>query len=100
MELGIALITYLAVVLTAGLLFMYFRYTGFSTFVLALIAGFIFLNIAFPMTRKELDEVTLQTSLYVFIQVFTLLVFFIYAFLTTISNRKSDTKFPMKRTNY
>ena len=99
MELGIVLITYLAVVLTATLLFTYFQYTGFSIFVLALIAGFIFLNIAFPMTEKELDEVTLKTSLYVFIQVFTVIVLFVYAFITTISNRKSATKYPMKRLN-
>ena len=97
MDLNIALITYVILILTLFFLFIYLSYTTFSSFVLAILFGFIYLMIAFPMTRDELDEVNVSTLLYMMFLVLTIAVLFIYTFLENIKNRRTKVKFPVKR---
>ena len=97
MELNIALSIYFVLIVFLFISFIYLDYTKFSSFVLAIILGFIFLMIAFPMTNKELDEVKVTTLLYMMVIVLTIAVLFVYAFLTNFKNRKTDVKFPFKK---
>lgn len=99
MELSIALTIYFILILFLFISFIYLSYTKFSSFVLAIIIGFIFLMIAFPMTNKELDDVKVTTLLYMMVIVLTIVVLFVYAFLTNFNNRKTDVKFPFKKKN-
>ena len=55
--------------------------------------------IAFPMTNKELDDVKVTTLLYMMVIVLTIVVLFVYAFLTNFNNRKTNVKFPFKKKN-
>ena len=96
MELGIALLIYLAVLVSVTFFLLYINYTIFSAFILSLIVSLIVLNIVFPITRNELDDINSLTSLYIFIQIFTLVVFFVYAFITTVSDSRNKKKFPMR----
>lgn len=99
MDLSIALITYLIIIITIFLLCLYFKYTGFSSFVLAIIFGFIYLMIAYPMTNKSLDDITVSSMLYMMILVLTIIILFIYTILKNITNRKLKEKFPLKKSN-
>lgn len=96
MELGIALLIYLGTLVGVTFFLLYLNYTIFASFVLALIFSLILLNILFPVTSNELDDINSLTSLYIFIQIFTLIIFFIYAFITTISETRDKKKFPMR----
>ena len=96
MKLGTALLSYLGVIVGSYIILLYFNYTFFAAFVLTLIIGLIYINIVFPMTRNELDDVNSSTVLYIFIQIFTVIVFIIYALLTTIGESRNKKKFPMK----
>ena len=99
MELNIALTIYFILIVFLFISFIYLSYTKFSSFVLAIILGFIFLMIAFPMTNKELDDVKVTTLLYMMVIVLTIVVLFVYAFLTNFNNRKTNVKFPFKKKN-
>ena len=95
MQLSVALGVYAGVFVAAFLvLFAMFGYTFFSAILLALIGGLIFLNIAFPVTRDELDDVNSLTVLYSFIQIFTIVVLIIYALLRLLPDKRSKPKFP------
>ena len=95
MDLGPALIIYLGVLLFAFFVFMYLEYTVFAATLLAFVVALIYLNIAYPVTKKELDEVNSLTVLYIFIQMFTLALVFIYAVIATIGKKRNKTKFPL-----
>jgi len=97
MELSITLTIYFVLIVFLFISLIYLDYTKFSSFVLAIILGFIFLMIAFPMTNKELDDVKVTTLLYMTVIVLTIAVLFVYAFLTNFKNRKTDVKFPFKK---
>ena len=97
--LNIALLIYFVLVVFLFISFIYLSYTKFSSFVLAIIIGFIFLMIAFPMTDKVLDEVNVSTLLYMMVIVLTITVLFVYTFLTNFKNRKTNVKFPFKKKN-
>lgn len=96
MELGTALLSYLGIIVGSYIILLYFNYTFFAAFMLTLIIGLIYINIVFPITKNELDDVNSKTSLYIFIHIFTILVFIIYAFMTTIGESRNKKKFPMK----
>jgi len=96
MDLGAALLSYLGVIVGSFIILLYFNYTFFSAFMLALIIGLIYINIVFPITRNELDDINSSTVLYIFIQIFTVIIFIIYAILTTIGDTRNKKKFPMK----
>ena len=96
MELGTALLSYLGIIVGSYILFLYFNYTFFASFMLALIVGLIYINIVFPVTRNELDDINSSTVLYIFIQIFTIIIFIVYVFLTTIRETRNKKKFPMK----
>ena len=95
MELAVALGTYVGVFIAAFLLLMWFRYKFFASLLLALIVGLIYINIAFPMTRDELEEVNALTVLYSFIQIFTLVVIVIFTIFRLLQQRRSNAKFPV-----
>jgi len=97
MELSLALILYSVILLTTFLVFIYFNYTVFSAFMLALIVAIIFLNIAFPLNRDELDDINSLTMIYILLQTLTLLVFILYAFITSIKDYRNTRKYPMRR---
>lgn len=96
MKLGTALLSYLGIIVGSYIILLYFNYTFFSAFMLSLIVGLIYINIAFPITRNELDDINSNTVLYIFIQIFTVIIFIIYAFLTTVKDSRNKKKFPMK----
>jgi uncharacterized BrkB/YihY/UPF0761 family membrane protein len=95
MELAVALGTYVGVLLGSFFLLLSLGYTFFGATLLALIIALIYLNIAFPMTRSELDDVDSLTVLYSFIQVFTLVVVVIYALIRLVPEKRSRAKFPL-----
>ena len=99
MELAAALLVYLAVLIMVSFFLLYIGYTIFSSFVLAIIVSFVVLNIVFPVTSSKLDEVSALTSLYIFVHIFTFTVFFLYAFITTVSDTRNKKKFPMRYNN-
>jgi Na+-driven multidrug efflux pump len=99
MDLGIALIVYLVLLITIFLFFLYLNYTVFSSFMLALIVCLIYLNIAFPITRTELDSINSLTILYIFIQIFTVVAFATYTLVTTITESRNEKRFPMRYNN-
>ena len=95
MQLSVALGTYGGVLFSAFAIFLGFGYTIFGATLLALISALVYLNIAFPMTRGELDDVNSLTVLYSFIQIFTLVVIAIYAIIRLIPEKRSKAKFPL-----
>ena len=95
MELSLALGTYAGVLFVAFFAMLGFGYTFFGATLLALIVALVYLNIAFPMTRDELDDVNSLTVLYSFIQVFTLVVVVIYAIIRLLPEKRSKPKFPL-----
>ena len=96
MELNIALITYLVILIVLFLFFLYINYTVFAAGLLAFIIALIYLNIVFPVTRDELENINSLTVLYIFIQFLTLAVILIYALVTTIGQTRNRSKFPMR----
>jgi len=96
MDLETALLSYLGIIVGSYIILLYFNYTFFSAFMLSLIIGLIYINIVFPVTRNELDDINSNTVLYIFIQIFTVVVFAIYVFLTTVGDSRNKKKFPMK----
>jgi len=99
MELSAALLVYLATLIMVSFFLLYIEYTIFSSFVLAIIVSFVVLNIIFPATSSKLDEISSLTSLYIFVYILTLLVFLLYAFMTTVSDTRNKKKFPMRYNN-
>lgn len=95
MNLDAALASYTGVLFVGFFLMLGFGYTFFAATLLTLIIGLIYLNIAFPMTRSELDDVNSLTVLYSFIQVFTIVVLMFYAVLRVLPQKRSKSKFPM-----
>ena len=96
MQLSIALITYLVVLIVSFLFFLYLNYTVFSAGFLAFIVALIYLNIAYPVTSNELDNINSLTVLYIFINVFTLFVILIYALINVIGQKRNRSKFPTR----
>ncbi len=96
MKLGTALIIYLGVLVGSFIFFLYMNYTIFAAVLLAFVVAIIYLNIAFPLTRSELDDVNSLSVLYIFIQLFTLGLLILYAIISTIGQKRNKTKFPLK----
>ena len=96
MKLGTALIIYLGVLIASFIFFIYMNYTIFAAVLLAFVVAIIYLNIAFPLTRSELDDVNSLSVLYIFIQLFTLGLLILYAIISTIGQKRNKTKFPLK----
>ena len=96
MELYIALVTYLIILVIVLFLLLYVRYTVFAAVLLALIIAYIYINIAFPVTRDELDDVNASTVIYTFIQLFTIVVVLLYAIINSLGKKRVKSKFPLK----
>lgn len=96
MKLGTALIIYIGVLIGSFIFFLYMNYTIFAAVLLAFVVAIIYLNIAFPLTRSELDDVNSLSVLYIFIQLFTLGLLILYAIISTIGQKRNKTKFPLK----
>lgn len=99
MELNVALITYLVLLFLVFFGLLYFQYTVFTAWLLAVIVAFVYLNIAYPVTRDELDDVNSSTVLYIFIQILTIVFVFIYSIITCIHTRRVESKFPLLLAN-
>ena len=97
MELSLALILYAVILFVSFFILLYFNYTVFSAFMLALIVAIIFLNIAFPLNRDEIDDINSLTMIYILVQTLTLLVFILYAFISSIKDVRNTRKYPMRR---
>ena len=95
MELNIALVSYLVLLFFGFFGLLYFQYTVFTAWLIAVIFAFIYLNIAYPVTRDELDGVNSSTILYTFVQVLTIVFVFIYSIIMSIRTRRIETKFPL-----
>lgn len=99
MELNVALVTYLVLLFISFFGFLYFQYTVFTAWLLAVIVAFVYLNIAYPVTQDELDDINSSTVLYIFIQILTILFVFIYSIITCIHTRRVESKFPILLAN-
>lgn len=97
MELSLALILYAVILFVSFFVLLYFNYTAFSAFMLALIVSIIFLNIAFPLSRNEIDDINSLTMIYILVQTLTLLVFILYAFISSVKDLRNTRKYPMRR---
>ena len=95
MQLSVALGTYAGVLFATFFGLLGIGYTFFGATLLALIVALIYLNIAFPMTRGELDDVNSLTVLYSFIQIFTIIVLVLYAIIRLLPEKRSKAKFPL-----
>lgn len=66
------------------------RYKHFSSFYLSYMISLFILNVLYPPTSEDLNDINSWTSLYVFFQALGILLLFIYSFSMALNDLEEE----------
>lgn len=91
MELSYTLCIYLIIVFVIIVILCRYGYRPWSAIIIAILVGFVLLNVLTPPSEIQSDQESGSVyAAYMLIQILTLIVVIIYAFVTAIKDKDAD----------